>query len=275
MLARLEGEDEGLFDPPGPRGRRRIAVGTAVSLAGIAAAAVVVVHQFAAHGQLDGDKWRVFGQWPVIRYLLTALWATAQVTLVSCAIALPCGALLALARMARTPLLRWPASVYVEVLRSVPLLLLIYAFLFGLPSANLHVPLFWQLVWPIVLTNAAVFAEIFRAGVRALPPGQTEAAYALGLGHWTAMRCVVVPQAVRLTAPALVSQLIRLLKDSTLGYVVSFLELLNAAKVLGEFNHTVVQAYLVVAAVYVVLNCALASAAGRLERSIGGKSPRV
>lgn len=274
LLRRLAGQElgaeTGLFDVPGPRGRRRIAVATAVTLVALAALIAGAVHQFAAHGQLDADKWRIFGQWPVLHYLLTALWATVRVTLVSGAIALPLGALLALARLARTPFLRWPAAVYVEVLRSVPLLLLIYAFLFGLPEAGLRLPLFWQLVWPIALTNAAVFAEIFRAGVRALPRGQTEAGYALGLGHWSTMRLVVLPQAVRQSLPALVSQAVRLLKDSTLGYVVSFLELLNAAKVLGEFNHSVIQSYLVVALVYVVVNGALAWLAGRLERRVGG-----
>lgn len=270
LLERLAGADDGLFDPPGPRGRRRIAVASTASLVGLAALVWAVIHQFAAHGQLHADQWRIFGQWPVIHYLLTALWATVRVTLVSGAIALPLGALLALARLSRTPLLRRPAAAYVEVLRAVPLLLLIYAFLLGLPDLGLRVPLFWQLVWPIVFTNAAVFAEIFRSGVRALPRGQTEAAHALGLSHWTAMRLVVLPQAVRLTAPALISQTVRLLKDSTLGYVVSFLELLNAAKVLGEYDHTVVQAYLVVALVYVVVNTVLAATAGWVERRMGG-----
>jgi glutamate transport system permease protein len=205
----------------------------------------------------------------VLRYLLTGLWATLQVTLVSGAIALPAGALLALARLSRSPWLSRPAAVYVEVLRAVPLLLLIYAFLLGLPSTGLRLPLFWQLIIPIALTNAAVLAEIFRAAVKALPRGQTEAAYALGLGYWPAMRLVVLPQAIRLAAPALISQTIRLLKDSTLGYVVSYLELLSSAKVLGEFNHTVVQSYLVVAAVFAVANLTLAAAANFLEGRIG------
>ncbi|WP_251500184.1 amino acid ABC transporter permease [Actinacidiphila cocklensis] len=216
-----------------------------MSLPVLALLVAVAVRQFAAHGQLDAARWRLFVQAPVLRYLLTGLWAAVRVTLVSAALALPLGALLAVARLSRTRFLRWPAAAYVEVMRSVPLLLLIYAFLLGLPSTGFRMALFWQLVWPIALTNAAVFAEIFRAGVRALPRGQTEAAYALGLRYWPAMRTVVLPQAIRQTAPSLVGQLVRLLKDSTLGYVVSFLELLNSAKVLGEYNHTVIQGYLV------------------------------
>jgi glutamate transport system permease protein len=265
-----------LFDPPGPRGRRRIAVATAVTLAGLLALTGLAVREFAVHGQLAASLWRPFTQWPIIRYLLGGLGATAEVTLVAGAIALPAGALLALGRLSRSRLLRWPASLYVEALRAVPLLLLIYAFLFGLPETGMRLPLFWQLVWPIVLTNAAVFAEIFRAGVRAVPRGQGEAAAALGLGYWASMRLVVLPQAVRQVTPSLISQVIRLLKDSTLGYVVSYLELLNAAKVLGEYDGAVLQSFLVVMVVYVVINTLLAGAAGRLERRLGsGRATRA
>ncbi|GAA4806723.1 ABC transporter permease subunit [Streptomyces ziwulingensis] len=272
-LDRLDGDDTQLFDPPGPRARRRITVATAVSLVLFAALLAAVLRQFAAHGQLDPAKWQLFTQWPVLRYLLTSLWATVRVTLVSGLIALPLGAALALARLSGIGALSRPAAAYVEVLRAVPLLLLIYAFLLGLPAAGLRLPLFWQLVWPIALTNAAVFAEIFRAGVGALPAGQSEAARALGLTHGQTMRYVLLPQAVRQSAPALVGQLVRLLKDSTLGYVVSFLELLNSAKVLGEFNHTIIQSFLVVALVYVVVNLALAGTASRLERRLSGHRP--
>jgi len=273
-LARMADDDAPLFDAPGPRGRRRIAAATMFSLLAVAVLVWAALAQFASKGQLSADKWRLFSDGAVVQYLLTGLWATVRVTLVSAALALPFGALLALARLARSRVLRWPAAVYTEVMRAIPLLLLIYAFLLGLPSTGVRLSLFWQLVWPIVLTNAAVFAEIFRAGVLALPRGQSEAGYALGLGYWATMRFVVLPQAVRQTAPSLVSQLVRLLKDSTLGYVVSFLELLNSAKVLGEYNHTVVQAYLVVAAIYVLLNASLAGIAGRLERRIGGTGGR-
>jgi glutamate transport system permease protein len=263
-----------LCDPPGPRGRRRIAIGTFVSVIALAALGWLAIRAFADHGQLSADKWRIFTQWPIIHYLLIGLGATVEVTAVSAALALPLGALLALARLSGSALLRGPAMIYTEVLRAVPLLLLIYAFLLGLPATGIRMPLFWQLVLPIVLTNGAVLAEILRAGVRAVDPGQSEAAYCLGLGYWSTMKQVVLPQAVRLVTPSLVSQLIRLLKDSTLGYVVSYLELLNSAKVLGEYNHTVVQSFLVVAVVYIAVNAALAAAAGRLERRLGVRRTR-
>jgi glutamate transport system permease protein len=269
--ARLAGagtQDTVLFDPPGPRGRRRIAVATVIALVAVGLLAWAAEHQLAAAGQLDASKWRLFTEWPIVRYLLTALLATLKVTAVSGAIALPAGLLLAVGRLARTRLVRWPAAAYVEVLRAVPLLLLIYAFLLGLPATGIQMPLFWQLVWPIAATNSAVLAEIFRAGVQAVDRGQTEAAYSLGLRRWPTLALVVIPQAVRYVIPALISQVIRLLKDSTLGYVVSYLELLYAANVLGEYNHAVVQSFLVVALVYVVVNNLLAATAHRVERRL-------
>jgi glutamate transport system permease protein len=255
-----------LFDAPGPRARRRIAVATVVSLTALVLLAWGAVRRLASYGQLDAAKWQIFTQWPIIHYLLNGLAATLEVTVISGAIALPVAVLMALGRLARTRLLRWPAAVYTEALRAVPLLLLIYAFLLGLPSTGIQMPLMWQLVWPIALTNSAVLAEIFRAGVLAVNRGQTEAAQAIGLRYWPVMRLVVIPQAVRQVIPSLVSQLIRLLKDSTLGYVVSYLELLYASEVLGQYNHAVLQSFIVAAFCYVVVNNTLATVARRLER---------
>lgn len=263
-----------LFDPPGPRARRRIRAATAGSALALAALAVLAVRQFAVHGQLGHDQWWMFGQWAVIRFLLAGVGQTLLVTAVAAALAFPLGALVALGRLARGRLARALARTYVELFRSVPLLLLLYMFLFGLPAAGLTFPVFWQLVIPIVLGNAAVVAEIFRAGVLSLDRGQTEAAYGLGLTHAQAMRYVVVPQAVRRLAPALVSQLVRLLKDSTLGYVVSYLELLHEAQVLGEYYHAVLSTYLVAAALYVAINASLSRTASWLEARPSGRSRR-
>ncbi|GAB3240155.1 amino acid ABC transporter permease [Kineosporia babensis] len=274
-LGSIGQQDAALFDVPGPQAQRRIAIATALSSLALLALVALAVRQFAINGQLEWDKWQLFTQWPVLRYLAIGLLATLQVTVVSGALALPLGALLALARLSRSPLLNRPAALYIEVLRAIPLLLLIYAFLLGLPTTGLRIPLFWQLIIPIVLTNSAVLAEIFRSAVKALPQGQTEAALAVGMGYWQTMRLVVLPQAIRMAAPALVSQVIRLLKDSTLGYVVSYLELLYSAKVLGEFNHTIIQSYVVVAVVFVIANLTLAAVAGQVERRFVGRAHRT
>ncbi|MCO6005363.1 amino acid ABC transporter permease [Actinoallomurus purpureus] len=235
----------------------------------IGALALLAVHRFADHGMLAADQWRMFTQWPTLRFLLVGVQATVVVTAVAAAIAFPLGALVALARLSQSRYLRWPARAYVEIFRAIPILLLLYVFLFGLPRLGLTLPTFWQLVVPIVASNSAVIAEICRAGILALDRGQSEAAYSLGMTYRRAMHHVVIPQAVRKVTPTLVGQLVRLLKDSTLGYVVSYIELLHQAQVLGEYYHIVLPAYLVVAAVYVAINMALSRLAHHLENRTG------
>jgi glutamate transport system permease protein len=256
---------DALFDVPGPRGKRRIRIATGISLLAIAVLIGLAVRQLAANDMFAADEWQMFGQWPIINFLLTGVGETLLVTVVAAAIAFPLGALIALGRLSHNGILRWTGRLYVELFRAVPLLLLLYVFLFGLPRLGLTLPVFWQLVVPIVATNAAVLAEIFRAGVLALDRGQPEAAYSLGMTYWQAMRLVAIPQALRQLAPALVSQLIRLLKDSTLGYVVSYVELLHQSQVLGEYYHTVLPTYLVAAAIYVAINVSLSRVANWLE----------
>ncbi|GAA2265056.1 MULTISPECIES: amino acid ABC transporter permease [Kitasatospora] len=258
--------EDSLFDAPGPRARRRIRIATTLSLLAIAALLYLAIRRFADHGQLAASQWRMFTSWPIINFLLGGIGQTLLVTAVAAAIAFPLGGLIALLRLSRNRPLRALARGYTELFRAVPLLLLLYVFLFALPRAGLTFPVFWQLVIPIVLGNAAVLAEIFRAGVLALDRGQSEAAYSLGMTYWQAMTWVVIPQAVRRLVPTLVSQLVRLLKDSTLGYVVSYLELLHKAQVLGEYYHSVLPSFLVAAACYVVINTALSGIASRLER---------
>jgi glutamate transport system permease protein len=257
---------DALFDVPGPRGRRRIRIATGISVVTIAALVWWAVSLLAGHGELAAGQWSWLAQWPIVQFLLNGVGQTLLVTVVAAAIAVPLGALVALIRLARNRPLRWLGRGYVELFRAMPLLLLLYLFLFGLPRLGLTLPVFWQLVVSIVLSNAAVIAEIFRAGVLALDRGQSEAAHSLGLTYWRSMRLVVIPQAVRQLLPALVSQLVRLLKDSSLGYVVSYVELLHASQVLGEYYHTVLPTYLVAAAVYVVINVALSRVATWLER---------
>jgi glutamate transport system permease protein len=255
-----------LFDLPGPRGRRRILIATVVAVLVMVGLLALAVRQFGVNGQLAGSKWQMFAEWPYERFLLHGLGQTIKASVVCTVLALPLGALVALARLARTPLLRWPAAVFTEIFRSVPALLLVYIFLLGLPRAGLTLPVFWQLVVPIVISGTATVAELFRAGVLSMDRGQFEAAYSVGLGYWATMRLVIVPQVVRRMVPVLVTQVTSLVKDTTLGYVVSYSELLNQGKTLAQYTQALVQTYLVVAIIYVVLNGLLSSLAARLEQ---------
>ena len=257
-----------LFDEPGPRARRQIQVATAVSLLAIAGVIYLAVARFADSGQLAAAKWSIFTT-PLVR---TFLWDgfvnTMKLTVVSGLIALPLGILFALLRLAHNKIARWLGTAYVEVFRSVPLLLLVLMFVLALPPLGVNLPIFWKICVPIVMCNAAILAEIFRAGVNALPKGQLEASLAIGLTYWQAMRLVIFPQSIRLIVPALVTQLVSLLKDSTLGYAASFPELLRTANVLTARTHTLIQVYIVISLIYVIINLLLSYLARVLERRL-------
>ncbi|HET6634716.1 MAG TPA: amino acid ABC transporter permease [Streptomyces sp.] len=255
-----------LFDAPGPRAQRRIRVLTVLSLLGLLALAYVVVHQFAVNGQLAEDKWHPFTRWGFQSFLLDGLLMTLKAAGVAAVIALPFGALLALGRLSTYRSVRVAVGGFVEFFRSVPLLLIMYVFLLAVPKTGYTFPVFWQLVLPVVLCSSALLAEIFRAGILALDKGQFEAASAIGLRRWQSMRLVILPQAVRLMVPTLVSQMVSLLKETTLGYVVSYPELLNRAKSMGAYTHDFIQSYLVVTAIYIVLNAVLSQLAHWIER---------
>jgi len=254
-----------LGDALGPKGRRATVVISVVSALVLAGLAVVALTRLGDKGQLDAARWRPFLQWPVIKFYLTGLRTTVEVALVSMAGAMVIGGAMALARLARTGPARWLAAAYVEFFRGVPLVLLIFFCALGLPRYGVRMSLFWYVALGLIVYNSAVLAEIFRAGILSLDRGQTEAAYSLGMGYWQSMLLVIVPQAARRMVPAIVSQLITLLKDTSLGAAIAFEELLRRAQINGEFFQNRLQSLVVVAVVYIVVNFALSRLARRLE----------
>ncbi len=264
-----------LFDAPGPRAQVRIRLLTVLSVLVLAGILAFVLYQFGTHGQLQAEKWVQFGELPILKFLLSGLVNTLKAAAVSAVISIPLGALFSVLRLSRSRWVRWPVGAYIEVFRSVPMLLLIYLFVIGLPAVGVNVPIFWKLVIPIVLGNVAIMAEVFRAGVRALPSGQFEAGQTVGLTYWQNMRIVVFPQALRLVVPALITQLVALIKDTTLGYAASYSELMKSATNLTAYTGYLIQTYLVVALIYVVLNFAISKLAEVLERTINGNSSRL
>jgi glutamate transport system permease protein len=183
------------------------------------------------------------------------------------------GLVLALGRLSRIRIIRWLSTGYIEVARTVPVLLLIYLMLFGLPQLGLNFPLIWKLVIPLTIANAAAFAEIIRAGILGLPRGQREAGLSLGMSEAQTSRLVVLPQALRFVTPSLVTQLVSLLKDTSLGYVVAFTELLYRGQVLASYNGLLIQTFIVVTLIYLVCNGALSALASRLRTRPSKRSP--
>lgn len=254
------------LDPPGPRGRRRQQVATVVTAVAVVAVTVIAMRRLADKGQLDGDRWDVFAQRSVWMFYLRGFARTLQAGAVGGLLSLMLGLGLAFGRLALIRPVRWVATAWIEAFRAVPLVLLMFFAFLGLPRLGLDLGPFWSVVAGLTGYNSAVFAEIFRAGILALPAGQTEAANVIGLRYWQSMRFVVVPQALRAMVPAIASQLIVLLKDTSLGALVGYEELLRRAQITGEFARSPLQALAVAALFFAVVIFALNHLARRLER---------
>jgi glutamate transport system permease protein len=232
-------------------------VATGVSLLVAVGLVAIVIMRFAEAGGLAVPKWQIFGTPGALRLLWNALGATLSVSLVAGVIAFGLAVLLALLRMVEARAVRVIVTGYVEITRSLPTLLVLYFTILFLPHYGITMPVFWQLVAALVVTNAALISEILRASLLSIPRGQTEAAMSLGVTRARALRLIVLPQALRAATPALISQLVYLLKASTLGYVVSYAELLYSARVIGEYTGNLLQSFLVVTLIFLVINLAL------------------
>lgn len=216
--------------------------------------------------------------------ILATLWKglgiTLLVTLCAFAGASVLGLALALAALSRVWLLRQMARLYVEVLRGVPILvLLLYVAFVGVPLAvegwnalglppvsTRDVPLIWRAVLALVLAYASFLAEVFRAGILAVPPGQIEAAGALGLGRVQRFRLIVAPQAFRTILPPWGNDFVAMVKDSSLVSVLGVTDVTQLGKVLAAGNFRYFETYNMVALVYLTLTISLSIALRRLER---------
>jgi glutamate transport system permease protein len=254
-----------LADALGPRARRTALVASLAAGAVIAVLLAIAGQRLADKGQLDWARWEPFTRWSVLKFLLGGLGQTLKAAGAGMGLALVLGSALALLRLARTLAVRVVAVAWIEFFRGVPLLLLIFFAFFALPKYGVDVTPFRALVLALALYNGAMLGEIFRAGILSLDPGQTEAAYAVGLSYWQAMFIVVIPQAARRMVPAIVSQLITLLKDTSLGFVITYEELLRRSRSTGEFFKNPLQTTVFVAVVYILVNFTLSRIAHRLE----------
>jgi len=140
-----------------------------------------------------------------------------------------------------------------------------------LPGYGLKIPSFWMLALPISLTASGVLAEVFRAGVNAVPQGQVEAALSIGLTDGQVMSKIVLPQAIRYVIPSLISQLVVVVKDTSVAYVVSFPDILQNGRVLISNYDALVSVYFVVAVIYVLINYAINQASVYAARRSGTK----
>ncbi|MGW4728798.1 amino acid ABC transporter permease [Streptomyces shenzhenensis] len=264
-----------LYDAQGPRAKRRNVLYTAVFT--VAAIAVLwwVFSTLADKDQLAWEKWKPFlgGTEAYTAYIWPGLENTLKAAALSMIIALPLGAVLGIARLSDHAWVRVPASVVVEFFRAIPVLVLM---IFGMAWYSEYTDIssdsrpLYAVVTGLVLYNASVLAEIVRAGILSLPRGQSEAAMAIGLRKNQTMRLVLLPQAVTAMLPAIVSQLVVIVKDTALGgAVLTFPELLASANTMSAYyGANTIASFTVVAVIFVAINFSLTSFAGWLERRL-------
>jgi glutamate transport system permease protein len=256
-------------DPLGPRGRRRVLVATVVAALAIVAVLYVAASRFAERGQFAAKLWTPFASSEGVNVYTVALGNTLKAAALAMVLATAFGILLAVGRLVGARWLRTAVIAWVEFFRGIPLVLLIIFLFFGLPRVGFDPGTYWFLVMGLTLYNSAVIAEIVRAGVLSLDRGQAEAGRAIGLTEAANLRLVVLPQALRRMIPALVSQMVVILKDTSLGAVISYPELLRRAQLAGSSEQAPLQALLIAAAIYLIVNSLLSYAARVLERRQG------
>lgn len=261
-----------LYDAQGPRAKRRNILYTVLFV--LAAAVVVwwVYDGLASKHQLDWIKWKPFftSSQPWETYIWPGLQNTLKAAFFALIIALPLGALFGIGRLSDHRWLRMPSGVVVEFFRAIPVLILMIianATYSEYTDISTDVRPLYAVVTGLVLYNASVLAEIVRAGINSLPQGQTDAAKAIGMRKGQIMLFVLLPQAVTAMLPAIVSQLVVIVKDTALGgAVLTFPELLASVRPMSaNYGANTIACFTIVALIYIVVNYALTSFAGWLE----------
>jgi glutamate transport system permease protein len=257
-----------LYDPLGPRGRRRARLVTTITAFVTLGIMARVLVQLASRGQLEPSRWAILvdTKTGVPQVLWQGYVSTLRAATIAMALALSVGTMLAIGRLSPRRTVRLVTGAIVEHLRGVPLLLLMLFAALGLSRLGLDFSLLWLVIVALVSYNAAVLCEIFRGGIESIDKGQTEAGLSLGLGRGQILRSILLPQAVPRMLPVLISQMVILLKDTSLGFIVGYSELLRSGRSLVDFygNRYALQIYIAVAGIYVATNFAISWLAHRI-----------
>ncbi|QBR92316.1 amino acid ABC transporter permease [Nocardioides euryhalodurans] len=264
-----------LFDAPGPRTVARHRVYTVLTIAGAVAILAFALWRLYDTGQLTYEKWEVFLTPAYIEVILVdGLLKTLQMAFFAIIFAIVFGLVFGIGKISEHGWVRWPCWLVVEFFRAVPVLLLMIFVWVLLSLGDGPLSPFWCVVIALTLYNGSVLAEVFRAGIHAVPAGQVEAAYALGMRKTQVMVNVQLPQAVKIMLPAIISQMVVALKDTSLGYVITAPGLTYVGEqIYGEFKNQVPTA-IVIASIYIVVNIILTVIATKVQhRLVGEKSP--
>ncbi|MBH1938690.1 amino acid ABC transporter permease [Streptomyces sp. AV19] len=257
-----------LYDAPGPKARIRNRIYGAASVLAIVGLLAFVLYRLDDTGQFQAGLWEAYEYTDTQHRILDGLLTTLKTFAIAALLSLALGALLATGRLSDHRPVRWAATVVVEFFRAMPLLIMIFL----LYAAFFTNDPMWALVIGLTLYNGSVQAEVFRSGINAVAKGQGEAAQALGLRKTQVMAYVLVPQAVRSMLPSIISQLVVTLKDTALGFIILYEELLFVGKEFASQTEPVNGVYafipmvIVFGSIYILLCMALSGTATWVER---------
>jgi glutamate transport system permease protein len=265
-----------LYDNPGPRTKARHRLYSVIASIALLVALGAVVWRMYDTGQFAYELWEPFVTPAYIEVLLVdGLLKTLQMAILSIVFAVIFGLIFGVGKLSDHAWVRWPCWTVVEFFRAVPLLLLI-TFIFFTYGVGGGIGSFWSVVIGLTLYNGSVLAEVFRAGINAVPKGQSEAAYAIGMRKTQVMLLVLLPQAVKIMLPAIISQMVVALKDTSLGAYILAPGLTRVGKAIyGEFGNQF-QTIIVIAALYILVNLLLTWVATLIQRRlVGEKKPML
>jgi glutamate transport system permease protein len=263
-----------LYDAPGPVARRRTLISSGVAGVVVLAVVVIVIVRLAAQGQFAGDRWgplvnpfnsNFLAVWQLLGNALVATVIAASLTLI---FSLVIGTLFAVTRITANRTYRWLVVGVIELLRGTPVVIAIFFAARVLPEVGLSLPLLWYLIIGLTAYNSVIIAEIIRAGVVSLPRGQSEAGYSIGLTRAQLLSSILLPQAFRVMLPALISQLVVIVKDTSLGFIISYEEFVRTANIIIQTLHNPIQTYVIVALIFIVINFSLGKLAEYVERRL-------
>lgn len=241
---------------------RSSAMFTRIAMALLLIGAVVLLY---INGFFQPDKWDPFLEPSTWRFLGEGLAVTLAIGITSLLLSLLIGVPLGMARAGLKGPLRYVVGGYIELVRATPILAILLITLLGLPRLGVDIEPFWAGVVALTMYTSAVLGEIVRAGIGSIPRGEVEAARSLGLDYRHTMRRVVLPQALARMAPAIVSQLITLIKDTSLLFIIGVQELVGYGRSFFNFYGNLLETYFVIAVIFFLINYPLARVSRRLE----------
>ncbi|WP_323792792.1 amino acid ABC transporter permease [Nocardioides sp.] len=265
-----------LFDAPGPKTVARHRVYTVAAYVGLLAVLAFIAWKLNESGQFAYALWEPVLTPNIIEVILVdGLLNTLKMAFSAIVLAVIFGLAFGIGKMSEHAWVRWPCWAVVEFFRAVPVLLLMVFIFYQFGGVTNGDPgAYWSVVAALTLYNGAVLAEVFRAGVNAVPAGQAEAAYALGMRKSQVMLIIMLPQAVKIMLPSIISQCVVALKDTSLGYAIAAVGLSTVSRLVYIEYGNQLQVVFVVAMLYISVNMVLTWIATLVQkRFVGEKSP--